>query len=120
MPSLKNSCAHLLLLAAGVVVAAAVVSLVVVSFVGFVAAAAVVGGGASESELSPELVPELSLKMLFIFDLSTAVDAAAVGVDVVSVFEVAFDDDVAGIDDSGMTFTKKNICLSSLVESTAQ
>ena len=96
------------MLAAGVVVvdAAAVVSLAVASFVAFVAAA-VVGGEASESELSPELVPELSLKMLFILDLSTAVDAAAaVGVDAVTVFEVDFDDDVAGIDDSGMTFTK--------------
>ena len=46
----------------------------------------------SESEL--ELVPLLSLKILFIFDLSTAADAAAaIGVDVTALFfEVAFDE----------------------------
>jgi hypothetical protein len=93
------------LLAAGVVT---VVSLVAVSFVGF-ATAVVVGGGASESELSPELVPELSLKMLFILDLSTAVELA-VGVDVVSDFDVAFDDDVVVNDDSGMTVIKLGKC----------
>ena len=91
--------AHLLLLAAGVAVDG--VSFVDddVSFVAFVVAVVVVVFGASESELSPELVPELSLKMLFILDLSTAVEPD-VGVDAANDLDVAFDDDVAVIDNS--------------------
>lgn len=45
----------------------------------------------SESEL--ELVPLLSLKILFIFDLSTVADVAAIGVDVTALFlDVAFEE----------------------------
>jgi hypothetical protein len=62
----------------------------------FEAEVVVVGGApfaglSSESELLPELVPLLSLKMLFIFDLSTA----EAGVDVSNVelfFEAGFNE----------------------------
>ena len=56
-----------------------------------VADGAALAGASSESELLPELVPLLSLKMLFILDLSTA----AAGVDVSKVelfFEAGFEE----------------------------
>jgi hypothetical protein len=57
----------------------------------------------SESEL--ELVPLLSLKILFIFDLSTAADVAAIGVDVTALFfDAVFDetDEFAATEESDL------------------
>ena len=64
--------------------------------------------GVFESESELELVPLLSLKILFIFDLSTAADAAAaIGVDVTALFfDAAFDEteEFAETDESVLAF----------------